>query len=137
MIDKWQKLGEMPMKQRWTADSAVVAIIGGGPAGLTAAHGLLARSMHHRVVVFERSDKVGGLARTEIYKGFRFDIGGHRFFTKIPAVNALWRAMLPSDFLRRKRMSRIYYKGKFFNYPLTLANALSRMGVYESARILL
>jgi protoporphyrinogen oxidase len=89
------------------------------------------------VVVFERSDKVGGIARTEVYKDFRFDIGGHRFFTKVPAVNALWREVLPEGFLRRPRLSRIYYKGKFFAYPLKAFNALTRMGVYESTRILL
>jgi protoporphyrinogen oxidase len=116
---------------------AVVAIIGGGPAGLTAAYEFLKRSDRNHVIVFERSDKVGGIARTEVYKGFRFDIGGHRFFTKVPAVSALWREVLSEGFLRRPRMSRIYYKGKFFAYPLKVFNALSRMGVYESVRILL
>jgi protoporphyrinogen oxidase len=116
---------------------SVVTIIGAGPAGLTAAYEFLKRSTRHHVVVFERLDKVGGIARTEIYKGFRFDIGGHRFFTKVPAVNGLWREVLPTDFLRRPRLSRIYYGGKFFAYPLRAFNALSRMGVYESVRILL
>jgi protoporphyrinogen oxidase len=117
---------------------AIVAIIGAGPAGLTAALECLKRSDQHRVFVFEASDKVGGIARTEIYKGYRFDIGGHRFFTKVPAVNALWREVLPDkQFLRRPRMSRIYYKGKFFAYPLKVFDALSRMGIYESTRILL
>jgi protoporphyrinogen oxidase len=127
------------MKRRPNASDgkAVVAIIGAGPAGLTAAYQFLKRTDQHHVIVFERSGQVGGIARTEIYKGFRFDIGGHRFFTKVPAVNALWREVLSEEFLRRPRMSRIYYKGKFFAYPLKVFNALSRMGVYESVRILL
>lgn len=116
--------------------STDVAIIGGGPAGLTAAYCLMKRSGHHAVVL-EESDQVGGIARTESYKGYRFDIGGHRFFTKVRAVQALWREVLPEDFLRRPRMSRIYYKGKYYSYPLKILNALLNMGVYESTRILL
>jgi protoporphyrinogen oxidase len=116
---------------------SVVAIIGGGPAGLTAAYSLQKQSEGHQAIVLEQSDKVGGLARTETYKGFRFDIGGHRFFTKVRAVDNLWHEILPNDFLNRPRLSRIYYKGRYFNYPLKVFNALRNMGIYESARIML
>src|SRR4030095_5243991 len=94
-----------------------VVIIGGGPAGLTAAHELCKAGL--RPVVLERGRSVGGLARTEVYKGFRFDIGGHRFYTKSETADAIWREVLqPSDFPRRTRLSRIHYKGRFFHYPL-------------------
>src|SRR5262245_11403794 len=97
-------------------------IIGAGPAGLTAAYLLASRG--HAVRVVEKDHQVGGIARTAQYKGFRFDIGGHRFFTKVTAVTELWRAMLGPDFLRRPRLSRIYYNKKFFDYPLKPMNAL-------------
>lgn len=115
----------------------VVGIIGGGPAGLTAAYELLKHSDGHHPVVFEESDQVGGIARTEKYKGYRFDIGGHRFFTKVKSVEALWREVLPEEFLRRPRMSRIYYQDKYYAYPLKIFNALFNMGLYESGRIML
>ena len=113
-----------------------VAIIGGGPAGLTAAYSLQKYSHNHHPIVVESSDQVGGIARTEVYKGYRFDIGGHRFFTKVKPVENLWREVLTEDFLRRPRESRIFYNGKYYSYPLKLFNALGNMGVYESARIL-
>ena len=116
---------------------ALVAVIGGGPAGLTAGYELLKYSDRHWPLVLEKSDMVGGIARTEVYKGYRFDIGGHRFFTKVPSVNALWREVLPEEFLRRPRLSRIYYGGKYFAYPLKAFNALSNMGLYETVRIVL
>lgn len=114
-----------------------LAVIGGGPAGLTAAYVMLKQDPDRPVVVLEATDQVGGIARTETYKGYRFDIGGHRFFTKVGSVEALWREVLPEEFLRRPRLSRIFYRGKYFAYPLKAFNALSNMGVYESARILL
>jgi protoporphyrinogen oxidase/nucleoside-diphosphate-sugar epimerase len=115
----------------------VVAIIGGGPAGLTAAYEFQKHSDRHHPVVFEETDQVGGISRTASYKGYRFDIGGHRFFTKVKKVEALWKEVLPEEFLRRPRMSRIYYQDKYFDYPLKLFNALSNMGVYEASRIML
>jgi len=108
-------------------------IIGGGPAGLTAAYELTRRN--HRPVVFEKYNKVGGIARTEEYKGFYFDMGGHRFFTKSPEVNEFWQEVLGDEFLRRPRLSRIFYKHKFFNYPLKPMNALMGLGLWEGMLI--
>jgi protoporphyrinogen oxidase len=105
-------------------------VIGGGPAGLTAAYELAHRGA--LPVVLERDAVVGGLARTETYRGFHFDMGGHRFFTKVPEVHALWREVLGADFLRRPRLSRIYYRGRFFHYPLRPWNALAGLGLVQS-----
>lgn len=105
-------------------------IVGAGPAGLTAAYVLAARG--EPVRVFEQDGQVGGIARTVEYKGFRFDIGGHRFFTKVGAVNELWRSMLGPDFLKRPRLSRIFYAGKFFDYPLKPMNALLGLGLWNA-----
>ena len=88
------------------------------------------------VVVLESDSRVGGLAQTVEYKGFRFDIGGHRFFTKIPAVRQLWRSILGADFLRRPRLSRIFYDGRFFNYPLKPLNALRNLGALRTVAVL-
>ena len=112
-----------------------VTIIGGGPAGLAAARELQRCSTEHVPVVYEAGDLVGGIARTESHRGFRFDIGGHRFFTKVPEVEQFWREMLGDDLIVVPRMSRIYYRGKFYSYPLKLYNALSNIGLYETFRI--
>jgi protoporphyrinogen oxidase len=114
-----------------------VGIIGGGPAGLTAAYVLSTPGSQFKPIVFEASDTIGGIARTENYKGYRFDIGGHRFFTRIPEVQALWREICGDDFVRRRRLSRIYYGGKYYMYPLKAFNALSTMGPVEAVRIFL
>ncbi|MEM8630065.1 MAG: NAD(P)/FAD-dependent oxidoreductase [Pseudomonadota bacterium] len=114
-----------------------VAVIGGGPAGLTCAYTLQKRAPGTSVTVFEADDLVGGISRTVENDGFRVDIGGHRFFTKVPEVEAMWNEVLGSDFIRVPRLSRIYYREKFFDYPLKLFNALSNIGVYESMRIIL
>ncbi len=112
-----------------------VVILGGGPAGLTAAYQLARKSIAS--VVLEKDGVVGGLARTLDYKGYRFDIGGHRFFTKSRPVERLWREILPpSDFQRRKRLSRIYYDGRFFPYPLRFFSTLKGLGPLNSLRIL-
>ena len=110
-------------------------VIGGGPAGLGSAHELL--RLGARPVVLERLDKVGGIARTERWRGYRFDLGGHRFYTKSAEVQALWEQTLGDDFLLRPRLSRIYYRNRFFRYPLRLLGTLWGLGPVESARIAL
>ncbi len=111
-----------------------VVVIGAGPAGLTAAYELSRRKTP--VVVLEQDSLAGGLARTVEYRGFRFDIGGHRFFTKIASLKSLWHTMLGADLLIRPRLSRIFYGGHFFDYPLKPLNALRNLGVGESLLIL-
>jgi protoporphyrinogen oxidase len=112
-----------------------VVIIGAGPAGLTAAY-LLAQD-GVAVTVLEGDDEVGGLARTVKYKGYRFDIGGHRFFTKYPSVERLWRDVLGEELIRVPRLSRIYYNGRFYQYPLRAGNALRGLGPWNAAGIAL
>jgi protoporphyrinogen oxidase len=112
-----------------------VVIIGGGPAGLTAAYELAKEGIPPTVL--EKLDKVGGLSRTENYNGFYFDMGGHRFFTKVKEVKQFWHEILDGDFLRRPRLSRIYYKRKFFFYPLKPFNALVGLGFWDSTLIVL
>lgn len=113
-----------------------VAIIGAGPAGLTAAY-LLSKN-HVDVTVLEADPVyVGGISKTATYKGFHFDIGGHRFFSKSKAVEDFWTEILPNDMLVRPRSSRIYYNGKFFAYPLRAFEALIKLGVIRSTLCLL
>ncbi len=110
-----------------------VVIIGAGPAGLTAAYQL--GKAGHTATVLEATDVVGGISQTVVRDGFRFDIGGHRFFTKVGAVENLWHEILPDeDFMQRPRSSRIYYQGKFFDYPLKPFAALRTLGVVEAIR---
>ena len=111
-----------------------IVVIGAGPAGLTAAHDLAKLGI--RPIVLEKYDKVGGLARTETYKGFHFDLGGHRFFTKVKEVELFWHDVLKDDFLQRPRLSRIYYNGRYFDYPLKPLNVLRKLGILESMRII-
>jgi protoporphyrinogen oxidase len=114
------------------ASKPEVAVIGAGPAGLTAAYALTKERVP--VTVLESDpESVGGISRTVVYKGFRFDIGGHRFFSKSSEVEALWSELLPNDMLERPRSSRIYYRGKFFSYPLKPFEALRKLGPAEAA----
>jgi protoporphyrinogen oxidase len=110
-----------------------VVIIGGGPAGLTAAYELCKSGIPSEIL--EKDPVVGGLARTVSYKGYHFDIGGHRFFTKVRAVENMWHEVLKQDFLYRGRLSRIYYNHRFFYYPLRAWNALLGLGLYNSFMI--
>jgi protoporphyrinogen oxidase len=114
-----------------SSDSPHTVVIGAGPAGLTAAYQLAKRDA--AVSVFESDDQVGGISRTVLRDGWRFDIGGHRFFTKVSQVEALWHEILPDeDFLLRPRMSRILYQGKLYDYPLKAMNALRNLGVGQA-----
>ncbi len=113
-------------------ESTQVVVIGAGPAGLTAAY-VLATRYGIRATVLEADDVVGGISRTVERDGWRFDIGGHRFFTKVREVEELWHEILPDeDFMLRPRMSRIYYREKFIDYPLRAANVLRAFGPIEA-----
>jgi protoporphyrinogen oxidase len=115
-------------------ESAPVAVLGAGPAGLTAAYQLTQRGVP--VVVFEAGQEVGGLARTVVRDGYRFDLGGHRFFTKSAEVEALWEDLLGPELLVRPRLSRIYWRGRFIEYPLRPADVFAKVGPLELARSL-
>jgi protoporphyrinogen oxidase len=116
-------------------DGDRVVVIGAGPAGLTAAY-LLAKA-GTKVTVLESDEVVGGISRTAQYKGYRFDIGGHRFFTKVTPVEALWHEILGNEFISVPRLSRIHYGGKYFDYPLKAKNALSGLGIWNAVLIVL
>jgi protoporphyrinogen oxidase len=141
--DRTTRIGSVP--HRWVrvenpGSEAVVSayptvIAGGGPAGLTAAYELT-RHGHPCVVLEADPHLVGGISRTDEYKGYRFDIGGHRFFSKSEEVNRIWREILGDELLERPRLSRIYYNRKFFHYPLKPADALLKLGPVRSAAIL-
>ena len=135
----------MPMTQQATPDARDVAqlvpgdrvvVVGAGPAGLTAAYELSKMEVS-RVTVLEADDIVGGISRTAQYKGFRFDIGGHRFFTKVAVVEELWHEILGKEFISVPRLSRIHYNGKFFDYPLKARNALEGLGPLNALLIVL
>ncbi len=130
---RWERLEDPGSIAVVAAHDVVIA--GGGPAGLTAAYEL---AKHGRSpVVLELDPRlVGGISRTDEYKGYRFDIGGHRFFSKSDEVNRLWREILGEDFIVRSRLSRIYYDRKFFHYPLKPADALLKLGPVRSAQII-
>jgi len=110
-----------------TENPQTTLVLGGGPAGLTAGY-LLGKAGRHAIVL-EADDQVGGLAKTVEIDGYRFDLGGHRFFTKVRAVDDLWWEILGSEnFLSRPRQSRIFYRGKLYDYPLKATNALRNLG---------
>jgi protoporphyrinogen oxidase/predicted dehydrogenase len=108
------------------------AILGGGPAGLTAAYVLGRRGRPG--AVYEADGSVGGIAKTIEFNGYRFDLGGHRFFTKLKPIQRLWEEMLGDEFLTRPRLSRIYYNGKYFSYPIAAKDVVSRLGLLEATR---
>src|SRR4051812_15183105 len=107
-------------------------VLGGGPAGLTA--GYLLGRMGRDVVVFEAESQVGGLAKTVERDGYRFDLGGHRFFTKSIEVDTLWHEVLGDEFLRRPRMSRIYWNNRYLDYPLRGPDVIRKLGPVELIR---
>ena len=111
-------------------ESKRVVIVGAGPAGLTAAYELSKQGTTGTII--EADEVVGGIARTVEREGYRFDIGGHRFFTKVPEIERLWDEMLGEPMLLRPRLSRIYYDGKFYDYPLKAGNALANMGPWNA-----
>ena len=113
------------------SETSPIVVIGGGPAGLTAAYEIVKRG--GSVIVYEGDSVVGGISRTVERDGWKFDIGGHRFFTKVKEVEELWHEILPEeDFLLRPRMSRIFYDGKYYDYPLKAGNALKNLGPIEA-----
>ena len=110
-----------------------VVVIGAGPAGLTAAFQLHKHGISSTVL--EASEEIGGISRTAMRDGWRFDIGGHRFFTKVQPVEDLWHEILPDeDFLMRPRKSRIFYEGKYYDYPLKAMNAFTNLGPVEAVK---
>ena len=113
-----------------------VFVIGAGPAGLTAAY-CLTKEMSSVVVIEKDPVYVGGISRTVRYKDFLFDIGGHRFFSKAKEVVDLWQEILPDDFIERPRLSRIFYGGKYYSYPLSAFEALANLGIVKSAACML
>jgi protoporphyrinogen oxidase len=130
LAPRWNN-GDMPVGPDDSRAPEGVVVIGAGPAGLTAAYALGRRG--GRCIVVEADSVVGGISRTAERDGWRFDIGGHRFFTKVREVEELWHEILgPEDFLLRPRLSRIYHDGKFFDYPIQIGNALKGLGLVES-----
>jgi protoporphyrinogen oxidase len=120
---------------RTPAAEARTVIIGGGPAGLTAAYEL--SKAGRRSVVLEADSNVGGISRTAQYKGYKFDIGGHRFYTKVSIVERMWHEVLHDDLLKRSRSSRILFNKRFFKYPLDAWNVFTQLGPIESFLCLL
>ncbi len=123
--------GEKRIPSERSDEHRDLIIIGGGPAGLTAAIGATRRGL--KPLVLEADHCFGGISRTEQYKGYGFDMGGHRFFSKSKEVRDLWDDIMGEEFLVRPRLSRIYYDGKFYNYPLKPLDAMRNLGVRESA----
>jgi protoporphyrinogen oxidase len=115
---------------------AEVLVIGAGPAGLTAAY-CLTKEMPSVLVIEKDPLYVGGISRTVSYNGYLFDIGGHRFFSKSKEVVDLWHEILPDDFIERPRLSRIFYGGKFYSYPLSAFEALRNLGLFTSSACML
>ena len=110
-------------------------ILGGGPAGLTA--GYLLSKQGLPVIVLEAENQVGGIAKTAVRDGYRFDLGGHRFFTKVKEVDDLWHEIMREEFLKRPRMSRIYWNKKFLDYPLRGPDVIKKLGPVDLTKALL
>src|SRR3712207_4268427 len=117
-----------------SVSSRPVAVLGGGPAGLTA--GLILARRGVPVIIFEADEQVGGIAKTVVRDGYRFDLGGHRFFTKSDEVERLWHELLGDELLLRPRMSRIRWRGRFLDYPLRATDVVRKLGPVELTRAL-
>jgi protoporphyrinogen oxidase len=115
-----------------TDNPQTTLVLGGGPAGLTA--GYLLGKAGRDVIVLEADDQVGGLAKTVEIDGYRFDLGGHRFFTKSTEVDLLWHEILGDEFLRRPRMSRIFWNNRYLDYPLRGSDVIRKLGPVELTR---
>src|SRR3954466_1040851 len=126
-------MADFPDSSTSPTDAASVVVIGAGPAGLTAPYEPGKRG--RVATVLELDDVVGGISRTVERDGWRFDIGGHRFFTKVKPVDDLWFEILGEEnFLRRPRMSRIFYEGKYYDYPIVPMNALKNLRFLEAVK---
>jgi len=110
--------------------SQPIIVAGAGPAGITAAYELSTHGISGAMI--EADEIVGGISRTVERSGYRFDIGGHRFFSKSAEINSLWEQMLSEPMLTRPRLSRVFYGGKFYDYPLKAGNALRNMGALKA-----
>ncbi|HSI82197.1 MAG TPA: NAD(P)/FAD-dependent oxidoreductase [Candidatus Methylacidiphilales bacterium] len=127
---------ESPTTESADASRETCVMMGAGPAGLTSAWAL--SQTGHPVVVWESDPRyVGGISRTVEQEGYRFDIGGHRFFSKSDEVNEVWHRIMPNDLIECPRLSRIYYKGKFFNYPLEAMDAFLKLGPVTTTGVVL
>jgi protoporphyrinogen oxidase len=115
-------------------NQSVIAILGAGPAGLTAAYEFVKRNV--QPLILEKTNFIGGIARTESYNGYYFDIGGHRFFTKIKKINALWHEIMGAEFHKVQRLSRIYYRNRFLFYPLKPLDVIQNLGPIESGLVI-
>src|SRR3954462_10173867 len=111
---------------------APTLVLGAGAAGLTAAYYLAKAG--EPVIVVEAEDQVGGLGKTVEIDGYRFDLGGHRFFTKSVEVDTLWHEILGEEFLLRPRMSRIYWNSRYLVYPLRGSDVIRKLGPVELTR---
>lgn len=122
----------LPARNGDRRNSVGYAVLGAGPAGLTAADALARQGVPG--IVFEADDQVGGIAKTVERDGYRFDLGGHRFFTKVPWIQRFWEDLLGAELLVRPRLSRIYFDGGFFAYPLRAEDVVRRLGLLETVR---
>lgn len=107
-----------------------IAVIGAGPAGLTAAYEL--QRAGRKVKIFEASPAVGGMARSFELWNQIVDVGPHRFFSNDPRVNKFWLDAVDHEYVMVNRLTRIYYKKKFFSYPIQAVNALTNLGLYPA-----